>query len=103
MTKQERKLWYNFLSTYPIRFCRQRVVDKYIVDFLCRRARLAIEVDGGQHYFEENLEPEKERTKALEKYGLKVIRFTNTEVDEQFENVCKTIDVNVKERLLRKS
>ena len=99
MTIQERKLWYDFLSSYPIRFYRQRSVGKYIVDFLCRRAHLVIEVDGGQHYFAENLEFEKERTKDLEKYGLKVIRFTNMEVDEQFESVCKTIDANVKERI----
>ena len=57
------------------------------------------EVDGGQHYFDENLEAEKERTEYLEEHGLKVIRFTNKEVDEHFESVCKTIDANVKERI----
>ena len=99
MTKQERKLWYDFLRSYPIRFCRQRSVDIYIVDFICRSAQLVIEVDGGQHYFDENLEAEKERTEYLEGHGLKVIRFTNKEVDEHFESVCKTIDANVKERI----
>ena len=99
MTEQERKLWYLFLRTYPVKFYRQRTIGSYVVDFACVRAHLVIEVDGGQHYFDENLEAEKERTEYLETHGLKVIRFTNKEVDEHFESVFKTIDTKIKERI----
>ena len=99
MTEQERKLWYLFLRKYPVKFYRQRVIGTYIADFMCSRAHLIIEVDGGQHYFEENLEAEQGRTEFLEKYGLKVIRFTNKDVDEKFESVCSIIDLTVKERI----
>ena len=99
MTEQERKLWYVFLKKYPVKFYRQRVIGSFIADFVCSRAHLIIEIDGGQHYFEENLETERERTEQLEKYGLKVIRFTNKEVDKEFDRVCSIIDSMVKERI----
>ena len=55
MTEQERKLWYDFLRTLPCRFRRQRVIGRYIVDFYCSEKNLAIEIDGSQHYEEENI------------------------------------------------
>ena len=54
MTKEERHLWYDFLRTYPIRFSRQKVLGKYIVDFYSAQARLVVELDGSQHYEEAN-------------------------------------------------
>ncbi|WP_253291144.1 endonuclease domain-containing protein [Acetivibrio sp. MSJd-27] len=45
MTKEERHLWYDFLRNYPIRFSRQKILGKYIVDFYCAKAKLAIELD----------------------------------------------------------
>ena len=45
-TKEEKKLWYDFLSSYPIRFTRQKVLGQYIADFYCARAKLVIELDG---------------------------------------------------------
>ena len=50
MTPWERRLWYCFLNTYPVRFQRQKCIDHYIVDFYCFRAKLVIELDGGGHY-----------------------------------------------------
>ena len=50
MTKEERHLWYDFLRSYPVRFSRQKVLGKYIVDFYSAEARLVIELDGSQHY-----------------------------------------------------
>ena len=50
MTKEERHLWYDFLRTYPIRFSRQKVLGRYIVDFYSAKAKLVIELDGSQHY-----------------------------------------------------
>ena len=50
MTKQERKLWYDFLSGYGVKFRRQRVIDGYIAVFFFAEAKLVIELDGSQHY-----------------------------------------------------
>ena len=49
MTPWERKLWYQFLRSYPLRFQRQKAIDEYIVDFYCAKARIVIELDGGGH------------------------------------------------------
>ena len=46
MTPQERHLWYDFLREYPVNFLKQKVIDNYIVDFYCSKAKLAIEIDG---------------------------------------------------------
>ena len=99
MTPWERKLWYRFLKDYPIRFQRQECIDEYIVDFYCFRAKLVIELDGGGHYNEESQRTDLFRTKQLEKYGLKVIRFCNTDVDKNFYGVCTVIDREVKGRV----
>ena len=53
MTEQERRLWYCCLKEYPVKFYKQRVIGAYIVDFYCAQARLAIELDGSQHYEDE--------------------------------------------------
>lgn len=53
MTKEERRLWYGFLRRCPVRFSRQKVLGKYIVDFYCAQARLVMEPDGSQHYEDE--------------------------------------------------
>ena len=49
MTKEERKLWYDFLRAYPLHIYRQRTIGKYIADFYCPAASLVIELDGSQH------------------------------------------------------
>ena len=66
MTKEERHLWYDFLSSYPVRFLRQKVIESYIADFYCSKAGLVIELDGSQHYEEENAEYDERRTAELE-------------------------------------
>lgn len=98
MTRHEKHLWYDFLSKYPIRFQRQKTVDHYIVDFYCHKAKLVVELDGSQHFEPEMLEYDKQRTKVLGAYGLKVIRFTNLDIDKNFNGVCQMIDGVVKER-----
>ncbi len=99
MTPWEIKLWNNFLRNYPVRFQRQKVIDNYIVDFYCAKARLVIELDGGGHYTEEQIQYDINRTKTLEKYGLKVLRVCNVEVDNNFYAVCTHIDREVKQSL----
>ncbi|MBO5280707.1 MAG: endonuclease domain-containing protein [Clostridia bacterium] len=99
MTKEEKHLWYDFLRSYPVRFMRQRVIGRYIVDFYCAEAKLIIELDGSEHYTVEAKEYDKKRTEFLEEYGLKVIRFPNTEIHSNFEGVCKCINSIVQQSL----
>ena len=67
MTPWERKLWYNYLRHYNVRFQRQKAIGDYIVDFYCAKARLIIELDGGGHYTTEQQEKDKIRTEYLQK------------------------------------
>ena len=96
MTRQERHLWYSFLKKYPVKFYRQRVIDHYIADFYCSKAKLIIELDGSQHYTDEGREYDRIRTDILERYGLEVMRFSNSDIDRNFAAVCDTIDKKVK-------
>lgn len=99
MTPQEKKLWHQFLKTYTPRILRQKVVGQFIVDFYCAKAKLVIELDGSQHYTDEGLEHDKLRTEILEKYDLKVIRFSNADVNNHFSAVCQSIDIEIQERM----
>ena len=103
MTKEERKLWYDFLRSYPVRFSRQKVLGKYIVDFYSAEAKLVIELDGSKHYEDENIEKDADRTDFLKGYGLTVIRIPNNEVSNNFRGVCEYIDIAVKQSLSQKS
>ena len=98
-TKQERKLWNIFLSKYSMRFQRQKVIDDYIVDFYCAKAKLVIEVDGSGHFNENAKEYDMRRTEILKTYGLKVLRFTNLDINTNFFGVCTTIDNEIKKSL----
>ena len=97
MTKEERHLWYDFLKEYPVKFLRQKVLGNYIVDFYCAKAKLVVELDGSQHFEDENIEKDKQRTEFLESYGLKVVRIPNNEVNNNFRGVCEYIDLLVKQ------
>ena len=101
MTPWERKLWHCFLKTYPIRIQRQKPIDNYIVDFYCARAKLAIELDGGGHYIPEKQEDDTKRTAVIQKAGVKVLRFCNTDIDKNFYGVCTVIDNEIKNSLSR--
>ena len=99
MTSQEKRLWYDYLSKYPIKVYRQRIIDNYIADFYCARAKLVIELDGSQHYTADGKEYDIVRTDVLQKYGLTVLRFKNNDVDNKFNGVCSVIDRTIKERI----
>ena len=101
MTKEERRLWYDYLRGYPVRFSRQKVLGKYIADFYCAKARLVIELDGSQHFDNANIRKDDERTAFIERYGLRVIRIPNNEVSQNFSGVCEYIDLAVKQSLVR--
>ncbi|MBQ2904032.1 MAG: endonuclease domain-containing protein [Clostridia bacterium] len=98
-TEEENRLWFTFLRKYPVQFNRQRIIGNYIVDFYCFKARLVIELDGSQHYEKEKIEYDKKRTAYLENLGLKVLRFTNLDIKENFYEVCSVIDYEVKKRV----
>ncbi len=99
MTKEERHLWYDFLKDYPIKFTRQKILGKYIVDFYCAKAKLVIELDGSQHYSEEGEQNDIERTSYLNGYGFQVVRILNSEINNNFKGVCVYIDKIVSERV----
>lgn len=97
-TREEGLLWYCFLSRYPLRFRRQYIIGNFIVDFYCHKAGLVIELDGSQHYDPQKMEYDRKRTEYLEAQDLKVLRFTNTDIQQRFRGVCEAIDIAVKER-----
>ena len=98
MTRQEKHLWYDFLRNYPVKVYRQRVIERFIADFYCSAAKLVIELDGRQHYAKDIYEYDKARTEAIERYGIEVIRFSNEDIDKNFDAVCKMIDKIIKDR-----
>ena len=99
MTRQEKHLWYDFLRYYPVKVYKQRIIDNFIADFYCHSARLIIELDGSQHYTNQGKVHDAARTEVLEKYGILVLRFSNKDVDDHFEDVCRMIDKVIGERI----
>ena len=95
MTPAEKKLWFEYLRQFPLKFYRQRPIDHYIVDFFCPKLRLVIEVDGDTHFTEDAQEYDQIRSEILQGYSLKVLRFTNDEVLHNFAAVCAAIEENL--------
>src|SRR5260221_11155928 len=90
-TPAEGKLWFEFLPDLPLRFSRQKPLGNYIADFYCASRLLIIEVDGDSHFTDPGEAYDDRRSTALEAKGVRIIRFTNLEVMEQFEAVCQRI------------
>lgn len=91
MTKEERRLWYDFLKKLTPQFYRQKTIGDYIVDFYCPTARLVIELDGSQHYEENGEAKDKRRDEYLQSLGLTVFRFSNYELHKNFKGICEHI------------
>ena len=91
------------MKGYPVRFLRQKIIDDYIADFYCHRARLVIELDGSQHYTKDGLLKDKIRTGRIEKRDLTVLRIPNGEINHNFEGICRFIDEFVQESLRQPS
>ena len=100
-TRWERKLWYDFLNKYPVRFQRQKPISNYIVDFYCAKAKLIVELDGYYHTTDKQYQEDKQRDQTLLENNVEVIRFKNSEIDTDFERVCKQIDALVRRRMIR--
>jgi very-short-patch-repair endonuclease len=98
MTLAERKLWYEFLRGYRYRFVRQKTIGNYILDFYCQKLKLGIEIDGETHLGNKNEEYDKNRTRELEKLGIKILRFWNDNILEGLGEVENIIENKIKER-----
>ena len=99
MTPEENHLWYDFLKKLPVVAKRQYGIENYIVDFFIPSAKIAIELDGSQHYTKLGKAHDEARTEILEKYGIYVLRFSNKDIDENFDGVCRMIDRVINERI----
>ena len=91
MTKEERRLWYDFLKTLPITVNRQKIIGNYIVDFYCAEAKIIIEIDGSQHYEEKGKEADQKRDSFFQQKGFKLLRYSNLDIHQNFEGVCTDI------------
>jgi very-short-patch-repair endonuclease len=89
MTDAEAILWRSLRTRRfgRFKFRRQHPVGNYVLDFYCAEAKLAIELDGGQHAREDHSTPDKARTRDLEKRGIRVLRFWNNEVFQNLDGV----------------
>lgn len=93
MTPEENHLWARIRKRQlkDCQFYRQRILGDYIVDFYCARAKLVIEVDGGQHSFDDIAAEDSKRDKYLRRRNLKVLRFINSEVRKNIDGVIEKI------------
>ena len=99
MTPEEKKLWYQCLRLFPVRFNRQKRLGNYIADFYCHKAKLVIELDGEQHYEESAKEYDESRTAFLNTYDILGVRYTNIELRANFKGICEDIENILKKRL----
>jgi very-short-patch-repair endonuclease len=99
MTHYEKLLWekLKLKQVCGVRFRRQHPIDFFITDFYCHEARLAVEIDGEIH--DQQKEYDEGRSAEMEKYNIKVIRFTNSQVQNNIENVIRTIENEVAGRI----
>ena len=96
-TIQERRLW-NLLKNrqfHNLKFKRQQPIGDYIVDCICKEAKIIIEIDGGQHNEAENIEYDKTRTEFLNSLGYKVIRFWNNEIYANIDDVLLRLNQEI--------
>ena len=91
MTKEERHLWYDFLRDLPVMVHRQKVIGSYIVDFYVAEKKTVIELDGSQHFEEAGMQKDHRRDLFLQSQGLRVLRYSNADVNQNFEAVCEDI------------
>ena len=88
MTKEEKHLWYDFLKHLPVTVHRQRVIGKYIVDFFIASKKTVVEIDGAQHFEGKHVEDDIARDSYMKELGINVLRYTNRDINTNFEGVC---------------
>ena len=93
MTKEERRLWFDFWRNHNLSWRRQKLLGNYILDFYCPAIKLAIELDGNQHRSSnEAITKDRLRTAYIRSEGIRLIRFSNLDVMNNFRGVCDYID-----------
>jgi very-short-patch-repair endonuclease len=100
-TPPEKRLWQYLRSKQlGIKFRSQHPINRYIVDFYARKAGLVVEVDGETvHSYPEQIEHDQERDKFMESLGLKVLRFSASDVMSNIEGVITEIDYHLQEAI----
>jgi len=93
MTPQEVKLWVKLREqrVNGLHFRRQVPIGRYFVDFACLKHRLVVEIDGGQHSFDNTVAADRSRDLTLKALGFRVQRFWNAELDADLDGVVETI------------
>jgi very-short-patch-repair endonuclease len=93
LTHAEKLLWENLRDRKLVsfKFRRQHPIDIFVADFYCHEKKLVIEVDGGIHLEQDQMEYDANRTKALNELGIKVVRFNNEEVLNSIHSVLQKI------------
>ena len=99
MTDTERKLWFLLRNNQlGVKFRRQVPFGSYILDFYSVKAKLVVELDGGQHSTDEGIAKDKKRDAYLQENGIKVLRFSDIEVLQNTNGVLQAIYESIKER-----
>ena len=98
MTKAEKLLWDKLKNNqfHGLKFRRQHPVNKYIADFYCHKLELIIEIDGEYHNTKTQKVYDDLRTQDLSFQDIKVMRFTNDEVENEMNKVLKSIELYLK-------
>ena len=91
MTPEEKHLWYDFLKRLPFTVKRQHNIDNYIVDFYIPKKKIVIELDGVQHLMPKHIEADLKRDEVLAAWGIKVLRYSNKSVNENYRKVVEDI------------
>ena len=91
MAEEERKLWYLYLRYTKEKFYRQFRLGNYILDFYCPSKKIAIELDGCQHYEDKAMEYDQARNNFIADQDILILRFDNSLVKAKFEEVCDEI------------
>lgn len=101
LTPEEVKVWAHVRKRQilDVKFLRQRPILNYIVDFFAPDIKLAIEIDGSQHYFTHDQHQDTKRDAALNELGITVLRYSNADINMRFNSVMKDLYQNIHSRL----
>jgi len=96
MTPEEKHLWYQFFKPQGIKAKRQQIIKTFIVDFYIPSVRLVVEIDGSQHDEQEARKRSHERDAALDRLGIYVLRYSNSDINLRFRDVCEDILLHIR-------
>ncbi|MEM6526007.1 MAG: endonuclease domain-containing protein [Bacteroidota bacterium] len=101
MTSQEKLLWEELKSNrlYGLRFKAQHPIDIFIADFYCHKIKLVIEIDGNSHNSSDQISYDLNRTYMMNELGIKVIRFRNSEIEDNMSYVLGVVSESCHGRL----